>query len=48
MTVANLISVRVFGETESLFSLVKVATIVGFLILGGLYALGLWPGGGSK
>lgn len=47
MTAANLISVRVFGETESLFSLVKVATIVGFLILGGLYALGLWPGGGG-
>ena len=45
MTGANLISVRVFGETESLFSLVKVATIVGFLVLGGLYALGLWPGG---
>ncbi|WP_017591766.1 amino acid permease [Nocardiopsis potens] len=45
MTAANLVSVRVFGETESLFSLVKVATIVGFLVLGGLYALGLWPGG---
>ncbi|WP_184396896.1 amino acid permease [Nocardiopsis composta] len=45
MTAANLVSVRVFGETESLFSLVKVATIVAFLVLGGLYALGLWPGG---
>lgn len=47
MTGANLISVRVFGETESLFSLIKVATIVAFLVLGGLYALGLWPGGGE-
>ncbi len=44
MTVANLISVRVFAETESLFSLVKVATIVAFLLVGGLYALGLWSG----
>lgn len=44
MTVANLISVRVFAETESLFSLIKVATIVAFLLVGGLYALGLWSG----
>ncbi|MGI5121841.1 amino acid permease [Marinactinospora thermotolerans] len=44
MTGANLISVRVFGETESLFSMIKIATIVAFLILGGLFALGLWPG----
>ncbi|WP_345556237.1 amino acid permease [Streptomonospora halophila] len=45
MTGANLVSVRVFGETETLFSLVKVATIVAFLVLGGLFAAGLWPGG---
>ena len=44
MTVANLISVKVFAETESLFSLIKVATIVAFLLVGGLYALGLWRG----
>ncbi|MBE1458480.1 GABA permease [Nocardiopsis terrae] len=44
MTAANLISVRVFAETESLFSLVKVATIVAFLLVGGLYAFGLWSG----
>ncbi|MBB6119904.1 amino acid permease [Nocardiopsis algeriensis] len=43
MTVANLVSVRVFAETESLFSLVKVATIVAFLLLGALWALGWWP-----
>ncbi|MFC4562288.1 amino acid permease [Nocardiopsis mangrovi] len=45
MTAANLISVRAFGETETLFSLIKVGTIVAFLILGALYAFGLWPGG---
>ncbi|WP_067966046.1 amino acid permease [Nocardiopsis trehalosi] len=44
MTAANLVSVRAFGETETLFSLIKVATIVAFLVLGGLFALGLWPG----
>ena len=44
MTVANLVSVRVFAETESLFSMVKVATIVAFLLVGGLWALGLWSG----
>ncbi|MEV2276896.1 amino acid permease [Nocardiopsis sp. NPDC049922] len=44
MTAANLISVRVFAETESFFSLVKVGTIVAFLLLGGLWALGLWSG----
>ncbi|GAB3716856.1 amino acid permease [Nocardiopsis nanhaiensis] len=44
MTVANLISVRVFAETESVFSLIKVATIVAFLLVGGLYAFGLWSG----
>ncbi|NYE47387.1 GABA permease [Spinactinospora alkalitolerans] len=43
MTAANLVSVRVFGETESLFSMVKIATIVVFLILGVLFALGLLP-----
>lgn len=44
MTAANLISVRVFAETESFFSLVKVATIVAFLFIGGAWALGLWQG----
>ncbi|MBE2999460.1 amino acid permease [Nocardiopsis sp. HNM0947] len=44
MTVANLISVKVFAETESAFSLIKVATIVAFLLVGVLWALGLWTG----
>ncbi|MDT0331951.1 amino acid permease [Nocardiopsis lambiniae] len=44
MTAANLISVRVFAETESLFSMIKVATIVAFLFIGGAWALGLWRG----
>lgn len=47
LTGANLISVKVFGETESLFSLVKIATIVAFLILGVLYAFGWWPDSGG-
>ncbi|MFC3997530.1 amino acid permease [Nocardiopsis sediminis] len=45
MTAANLVSVRVFGETETVFSLIKVGTIVAFLVLGVLYAFGAWPGG---
>ncbi|SHI39931.1 GABA permease [Nocardiopsis flavescens] len=44
MTAANLVSVRVFAETESLFSAVKVAAIVAFLFIGGAWALGLWQG----
>lgn len=48
MTVANLVSVRVFAETESFFSLVKVATIVAFLLIGGLWAVGLWSGAGGS
>ncbi|WP_106582418.1 amino acid permease [Murinocardiopsis flavida] len=44
MTGANLVSVRVFGETESVFSLVKVATIAVFLVMGVLFAAGWWPG----
>ncbi len=48
MTVVNLVSVRVFAETESVFSLVKVAVIVAFLLVGGLYALGLWSGAGGS
>ncbi|WP_159940233.1 MULTISPECIES: amino acid permease [unclassified Nocardiopsis] len=44
MTVANLVSVRFFAETESLFSVVKVATIVAFLLVGGLWVVGWWSG----
>lgn len=48
MTVANVVSVRVFAETESFFSMVKVAAIVAFLVVGGLWALGLWSGSGGS
>lgn len=44
LTVTNLISVRVFGEFEFWFASIKVAAIVVFLLLAGLFVLGLWPG----
>ncbi|MFI6600654.1 amino acid permease [Nonomuraea sp. NPDC050536] len=46
LTGANLISVRLFGETEFWLASVKVALVVGFLAVGVLYLVGLWPGGG--
>jgi GABA permease len=36
--------VRSFGEFEFWFASIKVAAIVVFLILAGVYVLGLWPG----
>ncbi|MEV7008596.1 amino acid permease [Streptosporangium sp. NPDC051022] len=47
LTVANLISVKVFGETEFWLSSLKVALVVGFLAVGTLYLVGLWPHGGT-
>src|SRR6185369_12194677 len=44
MTVTNLFSVRSYGEYEYWFAGIKVATICVFLVLGGLFVLGLWPG----
>jgi GABA permease len=44
LTLTNLISVRSFGEFEFWFASIKVAAIVVFLLLGGVYVLGLWPG----
>ncbi|MGQ7296480.1 amino acid permease [Quadrisphaera sp. KR29] len=44
MTVTNLVSVRSFGEFEYWFAGIKVAAIVLFLVLGGLFVLGVWPG----
>jgi GABA permease len=41
---ANLLSVRYFGETEFWLASIKVAVIIGFLALGTLYVVGLWPG----
>lgn len=39
----NLISVRTFGETEFWLASIKVIAIVVFLVVGVLFALGLWP-----
>jgi GABA permease len=44
LTLTNLISVRSFGEFEFWFASIKVAAIVVFLVLAGVYVLGLWPG----
>ncbi|MGW2155892.1 amino acid permease [Nonomuraea sp. NPDC001699] len=43
LTAANLVSVRLFGETEFWLASVKVVVIVAFLAAGALYVLGLWP-----
>jgi GABA permease len=48
LTLTNLISVRSFGEFEFWFASIKVAAIVVFLLLAGLFVLGLWPGVGSS
>lgn len=39
----NLISVRTFGEVEFWLASIKVISIVVFLVVGVLFALGLWP-----
>lgn len=44
MTATNLVSVSSFGEFEFWFAGIKVATIVVFLLLGGVFIFGLWPG----
>jgi GABA permease len=44
LTVTNLFSVRSYGEFEFWFASIKVAAIAVFLLLGGLYVSGLWPG----
>src|SRR5271156_693610 len=44
LTLTNLLSVKSFGEFEFWFASIKVAAIVGFLVLAGVYVLGLWPG----
>jgi GABA permease len=44
MTVTNLFSVKSYGEFEYWFAGIKVFAIIVFLVVGGLYALGLWPG----
>ncbi|SER12936.1 amino acid permease [Microlunatus flavus] len=44
MTATNLFSVGSFGEFEFWFAGIKVAAIVVFLVLGGLFVFGAWPG----
>src|SRR5271156_3519835 len=44
LTLTNVISVRTYGEFEFWFASIKVAAIIVFLLLAGLYVLGLWPG----
>jgi GABA permease len=44
LTLTNVVSVRAYGEFEFWFASIKVAAIVVFLLLAGLYVLGLWPG----
>ncbi|WP_294258096.1 amino acid permease [uncultured Comamonas sp.] len=47
MTLTNLVSVKSFGECEFWLASVKVAAIVVFLFIAGIYVLGLTPGGGG-
>jgi GABA permease len=44
LTLTNLFSVRAYGEFEFWFASIKVAAITVFLLVGGVYVLGLWPG----
>jgi GABA permease len=44
LTLTNVISVRSYGEFEYWFASIKVGAIIVFMILGGLYVFGLWPG----
>src|ERR1017187_4600354 len=44
LTLTNILSVKSFGEFELWLASIKVAAIVVFLLLAGLYVLGLWPG----
>ncbi|KZL32954.1 MULTISPECIES: amino acid permease [Rhodococcus] len=44
MTGVNLLSVSNFGEAEYWFAGIKVAVIIGFIVLGSLFVFGIWPG----
>ncbi|MEV8631097.1 amino acid permease [Streptosporangium sp. NPDC051023] len=46
ITAANLVSVKLFGETEFWLATVKIVAIVFFIGAGALFVVGLWPGGG--
>src|SRR6476646_1004368 len=43
MTATNLFSVSSFGEFEFWFAGIKVFAIIAFIVLGGLFVLGIWP-----
>jgi GABA permease len=45
LTLTNLFSVKGYGEFEFWFASIKVAAIAAFLLAGGLFVLGFWPGG---
>ena len=45
LTLTNLFSVKGYGEFEFWFASIKVAAIAAFLLIGGLFVLGFWPGG---
>jgi len=47
MVATNLWSARAFGEFEVVFSSIKVAAIVLFILIGGAYAMGLAPTPGA-
>lgn len=47
MTLTNLVSVKSFGECEFWLASVKVAAIVVFLFIAGVYVLGLTPASGG-
>ncbi|MFJ4458402.1 amino acid permease [Pseudomonas sp. NPDC089392] len=48
MTLLNLMSVHSFGEAEYWFAGIKVAAIVVFLVVAGLYVFKLWPGSSAS
>lgn len=43
MTGVNLMAVKSFGEAEYWFASIKIAAIVVFLVVAGLFVFGLWP-----
>jgi GABA permease len=47
LTATNLYSVGSYGEFEFWFAGIKIAAIIIFIVLGALFVIGLWPGGGG-
>jgi GABA permease len=45
LTLTNLFSVKGYGEFEFWFASIKVGAIAAFLLIGGLFVCGFWPGG---